>query len=72
MTLLGLTAQPTCFKWRMGPIAVLPKDAPERIFAETGGFFDGRLGFRPKPNIGVVTCIHNRFDLQSSAILCPN
>ncbi len=38
MTLLGLTAQPTCFKWRMGPIAVLPKDAPERIFAEIVGF----------------------------------
>ena len=38
MTQPGLTAQPTCIKWTMGPIAVLPKDALERIFEETGGF----------------------------------
>lgn len=39
MTLLGLTARSTCFKWKICPIAVLPKDALERIFEETGGFF---------------------------------
>ncbi len=31
MTLLGMTARSTFFKWKRDPGSVLPKDTPERI-----------------------------------------
>ncbi len=57
MTLLGLTVQPTRFRWKMGPIAVLPKDALERIFQETaGGFLMAEsAGFAQAKNYGLVS-----------------